>query len=65
MVPKLVMPAAMQPWTALSPMAWALDAFVQLFARTAAPGLVVTACVQLLAFALACCVLGSWLLQRR
>jgi len=33
MVPKMVMPATMQAMTALSPMAWGLDAFLAVFVR--------------------------------
>jgi ABC-2 type transport system permease protein len=63
MVPKQVMPAAMQPVTAVSPMAWALDAFVDVFARQAAAPDVLAPAAALVAFGSAALALGAWRLR--
>lgn len=63
MVPKQVMPAAMQSATQLSPMAWGLDAFVDVFARQAAIGQVLVPCAALAGFGLAALALGVWRLR--
>lgn len=64
MVPKQVMPLAMQPATALSPMAWGLDAFVDVFARGATAVEVLAPCAALVAFGCAALLLGVWRLQK-
>jgi ABC-2 type transport system permease protein len=64
MVPKQVMPAAMQAATAVSPMAWGLDAFVDVFARRAAPGAVAPAGAALIAFGLVALAVGAARLRR-
>ncbi|MDR2688381.1 MAG: ABC transporter permease [Azoarcus sp.] len=53
MVPRFVMPAAMQPWTRLSPMDWALDGFHQIMLRHGGIGDVLFQGAALLCFALA------------
>ena len=58
MVPKQVMPAAMQPITKLSPMGWGLDAFVDVFARQATSADVAIECGALVAFGAAALALG-------
>jgi ABC-2 type transport system permease protein len=58
MVPKQVMPAAMQPITKLSPMGWGLDAFVDVFARQATSADVAVECGALVAFGAAALALG-------
>jgi ABC-2 type transport system permease protein len=58
MVPKQVMPAAMQPVTRLSPMGWGLDAFVDVFARQATSADVAIECAALVVFGLAALALG-------
>jgi ABC-2 type transport system permease protein len=64
MVPKQVMPAAMQPITRLSPMGWGLDAFVDVFARQATVAAVVIECAALVAFGLVALALGVHRLNR-
>jgi ABC-2 type transport system permease protein len=64
MVPKQVMPAAMQSITELSPMGWGLDAFVDVFARQATSAGVVVGCVALVAFGAAALALGVIRLDR-
>jgi ABC-2 type transport system permease protein len=62
MVPKQVMPAAMQSITKLSPMGWGLDAFVDVFARQSTIGDVAGACAALVGFGLLALALGvRWL----
>ncbi|MEI7432405.1 MAG: ABC transporter permease, partial [Betaproteobacteria bacterium] len=51
MVPKMVMPVAMQPLTALSPMAWALEGFHNVMLRNAGIDGILTCASALLAFA--------------
>ena len=58
MVPKQVMPAAMQTITQLSPMGWGLDAFVDVFTRQASVGSVWAQCVALGLFGVATLALG-------
>ena len=58
MVPKQVMPAAMQSITQFSPMGWGLDAFVDVFARQASIGNVWAQCVALVLFGIATLALG-------
>ena len=58
MVPKQVMPAAMQPITKLSPMGWGLDAFVDVFARQATSADVAIECAALVAFGAVALALG-------
>jgi len=64
MVPKQVMPAAMQPVTRLSPMGWGLDAFVDVFARQATSADVAIECAALVVFGLAALALGVHRLRR-
>ncbi|HTT10499.1 MAG TPA: ABC transporter permease [Burkholderiaceae bacterium] len=64
MVPRQVMPAAMQPITRLSPMGWGLDAFVDVFARQASIPAVAVECVALAAFGLLALALGVHRLSR-
>jgi len=64
MVPKQVMPAAMQSITKLSPMGWGLDAFVDVFARQATSAGVVVECVALVAFGTVALALGVIRLDR-
>lgn len=58
MVPKQVMPMAMQPITNLSPMGWGLDAFLDVFARQATLGSVIPGCLALVGFGLVALALG-------
>jgi ABC-2 type transport system permease protein len=58
MVPKQVMPAAMQSITKLSPMGWGLDAFVDVFARQATIADVAAACAALVGFGVLSLALG-------
>ena len=64
MVPKLVMPLAMQRATLLSPMAWGLNGFIDVFARGAGVGGILAPAGLLLAFALACLALAAWRLRQ-
>ncbi len=59
MVPKQVMPAAMQSITQLSPMGWGLDAFVDVFARRASLVEIAPACGALVAFGLVALAIGA------
>ena len=58
MVPKQVMPAAMQPITHFSPMGWGLDAFVDVFARQGSIANVAVQCIALVVFGLLALALG-------
>jgi ABC-2 type transport system permease protein len=64
MVPKLVMPVAMQQATLLSPMAWGLNGFIDVFARGAGLGGVLEPVGLLLGFALVCLGLAAWRLRQ-
>jgi ABC-2 type transport system permease protein len=58
MVPKQVMPVAMQPITRFSPMGWGLDAFLDVFARQATVGGVLLPSLALAGFGLVTLALG-------
>lgn len=60
MVPKLVMPAAMQAVTVLSPMAWGLNGFINVFVRGAHLGELWLPIGLLLVFAAFCLAIASW-----
>ena len=64
MVPKLVMPAAMQSVTLLSPMAWGLTGFLDVFARGAHLGGLQVPIGLLLAFAALCLAVASWRIRQ-
>jgi len=64
MVPKLVMPAAMQTVTQLSPMAWGLNGFIDVFVRGAHLGSLLMPIGLLLAFAAFCLSVASWRIRQ-
>jgi ABC-2 type transport system permease protein len=64
MVPKLVMPAAMQATTMFSPMAWGLNGFIDVFVRGAHIGSLVVPIGLLLAFAAFCLAVTGWRLRQ-
>lgn len=64
MVPKLVMPAAMQTATLLSPMAWGLNGFIDVFVRGAHLGSVLVPIGSLLVFAAFCLTVASWRIRQ-
>ena len=64
MVPKLVMPAAMQSATVFSPMAWGLTGFLDVFVRGAHIGGLMVSIGLLLAFAVLCLVVASWRIRQ-
>jgi len=64
MVPKLVMPAAMQSATMFSPMAWGLTGFLDVFVRGAHIGGLMVSIGLLLAFAVLCLVVASWRIRQ-
>lgn len=63
MVPKLVMPVAMQQATLLSPMAWGLNGFIDVFVRGAHLGGILGSLALLLGFAALCLALAGWRLR--
>ena len=63
MVPKLVMPMAMQQATLLSPMAWGLNGFIDVFVRGAHLGGILGSLALLLGFAALCLALAGWRLR--
>lgn len=65
MVPKSIMPVAMQHLAELSPMSWALDAFLTLLVGQGSTLDILPWCLRLLAFALLCGVSGLLLFRRR
>ena len=65
MVPRFVMPQAMQRWAELSPMAWALDAFHAVMLREGASAALAPACLKLLALGAALLGAAFWLHRRR
>jgi ABC-2 type transport system permease protein len=64
MVPKSVMPAAMGQLAEISPMSWALDAFLTLLVGQGSPADIAPYCIRLLLMA-ALFGAGGWLLFRR
>jgi len=64
MVPKLVMPAAMQTVTMLSPMAWGLNGFIDVFVRGAHLGGLLVPIGSLLGFSAFCLVIASWRIRQ-
>ena len=64
MVPKLVMPAAMQSATVFSPMAWGLTGFLDVFVRGAHIGGLLVPIGMLLAFAVLCLAVASWRIRQ-
>ncbi|MDR0736974.1 MAG: ABC transporter permease [Zoogloeaceae bacterium] len=64
MVPRFVMPAAMQPWTRLSPMDWALDGFHRVMLRHGGIADVLPAVLALAGFGLAALVVTVCLHHR-
>jgi ABC-2 type transport system permease protein len=64
MVPKLVMPAAMQTATMLSPMAWGLTGFLDIFVRGAHVGILLVQISSLLTFAMVCLAVASWRIRQ-
>jgi ABC-2 type transport system permease protein len=64
MVPKLVMPAAMQSATMLSPMAWGLTGFLDVFVRGAHLGGLLMPVGLLLAFTALCLAVASWRIRQ-
>jgi ABC-2 type transport system permease protein len=65
MVPRFVMPQAMQRWAELSPMAWALDAFHAVMLRQGAAADLVAPCAKLLLLGAALLAAAFWLQRRR
>lgn len=65
MVPKSMMPDAMQQLAALSPMGWSLDAFLILLVGQGGVADILPACGSLLLFALVCALTGTFLLHHR
>ncbi|MDB5957024.1 ABC transporter permease [Ramlibacter sp.] len=64
MVPRVLMPPAMQTFSAWSPMGWALDGMQSVFLGTPSAGEILPRAGLLFAFALACLLGSGWLLRR-
>jgi ABC-2 type transport system permease protein len=65
MVPRFVMPEAMQKLAEASPMAWALDGFHAVILRGGGAGDIAAPCAKLLALAAALLVAALWVHHRR
>lgn len=65
MVPKSMMPPAMQQLASLSPMSWSLDAFLTLLVGQGNSTDILPGCLALLLFAAACALTGTLLLHHR
>jgi ABC-2 type transport system permease protein len=65
MVPKFVMPAAMQRFAELSPMSWGLDGFLDVLLRGRGLAAVLPEVALLTGFGLVALLLAAWLLPRR
>lgn len=65
MVPKFVMPPAMQAATNASPMGWALDGFLDVLLRDGSLRMVVGEGAALIAFGAAALICASWIHARR
>ena len=64
LVPKLVMPEAMQKLAALSPMSWGLDGFQQIFVRGAGFSGILPEVLRLLGFAAVCLTVAVFRFRR-
>jgi len=60
MVPKMVMPAAMQKFAVVSPMSWSLEGFLDIFARGATAATVLPFAMGLLLFAALALLIARW-----
>ena len=65
MVPKMVMPEAMQAWTRISPMSWGLDGFLAILVRGAGAGDILPQVAALLALGGIGFALGAWRFYHR
>ena len=65
MVPRFVMPEAMQKLSEVSPMAWALDGFHAVILRGGSAADIAAPCVKLLALAAALFAAALWVHHRR
>lgn len=65
MVPRFVMPPAMQQVTEVSPMAWALDGFHAVILRQGSAADIVLPCLKLLALAAVLAAAALWIHRRR
>src|SRR6267154_3676759 len=65
MVPRFVMPEAMQKLSEVSPMAWALDAFHAVILRGGGAADIAAPCAKLLALAAALFAAALWVHYRR
>ena len=65
MVPRFVMPEAMQKWAGLSPMAWALDGFHAVMLRQGGAADIAVPCFKLLALAAVLLATSLWIHRRR
>ena len=65
MVPRFVMPEAMQSLAQLSPMAWALDGFHAIMLRRGGAVDIAAPCVKLLLLATALLAAALWIHDRR
>jgi ABC-2 type transport system permease protein len=65
MVPRFVMPPAMQALAELSPMAWALDAFHAVILRQGGAASIAAPCLKLLLLAAALAGAALWIHHRR
>ena len=64
MVPKILMPPALQAVAGWSPMGWALDGFLALFVRAATLPEIVPRAAALLAFSATCFLIALWRFKR-
>jgi ABC-2 type transport system permease protein len=64
MVPRFVMPAAMQAWTSISPMGWALEGFHEIMLRQGGIAHVLPAICALICFGLAALAAAAFLNRR-
>ena len=65
MVPRFVMPEAMQRWAEASPMAWALDGFHAVILRQGGWAEIAAPCAKLLTLAAALLITALWFHHRR
>lgn len=65
MVPRFVMPPAMQSFTEVSPMAWALDGFHAVILRQGSAADIALPCLKLLALAAVLAAAALWVHRRR
>lgn len=65
MVPKFIMPPAMQSLTEISPMSWGLEGFLDIFLKSADLSMILNNIIMLLTFGVVCLIISMLILRFR